>query len=874
MRPRSTSDSAAFAQRSLRFCSASRRTRLGASCALLTASLWTLNVSDADAQPIPGAGNIVVHADGGCVEVERAPFRMKFFDGKCKVVHGKVTGTPALAQVANANTAPFVIPPTTDIEPNGTQNSPDVAFYAPLFYEVGGQELHTFNRTSWIGNMYAGGRGGYAFGPTAVLFAERLDLDGDASNGAEGVKLVLATNEPPPFPEAPPEAYRLMFVTLAPDGTGAVRVRANLSYPFGVINMGDAFVNEPSEAFHGFGGRHVGVDMRGRRFYSWVEQENLGGGIIELAARQAVLQAGLPPEYLPAALAEAARYMFPNGPMAAYYPQNLFVSSKPYGVLVANSEFTRWRLQNADKWQFSVASTGLDYTVALGPASRVVKTLTRINGRNLLPPEWAQGATISRTVQLPLSIPNPDRDPNLPPDPTDLVNVPGTGDTPDSYWLKIQDDLANIEAYDMPVSAYAFEGWSVLKYAHDSEGNLLGDAAVQQVIARLRARNIRPIAYVRPYFSTDGLLTQDFDDYAEVTSLHLVTKKLDGVTDYIWRDRNDAGLLDITNPDAVEWLSQRLRAMLDLGFDGFHSDFGEQVTDDMYFVGTGETGLTMHNKYPVLLAQITRTITDAYQAAHPERGEIFFFSRSGYSGRHGSAAYDQANHPGDATTDWTVSSGIGSQIPDMLNRAIGGNYGWNIDIGGYADFVPQSPDPMNPAYQGTSRELFIRWTQLAALTPYFRVHNSGLTGVRQPWSFDADTREIWREMAQLHAAAVPYMRKAWEKARGRDKQGVESEAGATGIPVTRPLWLAFPEDPNATRIDDEYMLGDDVLVAPVVKQGATSRDVYFPAGCWVNANTGLEYASATGTLVAAIEAPLEWLPHFFRCGANPFDHGQ
>ncbi len=195
MRPRSTSDPAAFAQRSLRFCSASRRTRLGASCALLTASLWTLNVSDADAQPIPGAGNIVVHADGGCVEVERAPFRMKFFDGKCKVVHGKVTGTPALAQVANANTAPFVIPPTTDIQPNGTQNNPDVAFYAPLFYEVGGQELHTFNRTSWIGNMYAGGRGGYAFGPTAVLFAERLDLDGDASNGAEGVKLVLATNE-------------------------------------------------------------------------------------------------------------------------------------------------------------------------------------------------------------------------------------------------------------------------------------------------------------------------------------------------------------------------------------------------------------------------------------------------------------------------------------------------------------------------------------------------------------------------------------------------------------------------------------------------------------------------------------------------------
>jgi len=904
--------------------------------AVVTASTASLGASLASAEDIVGVGNLRVGGNGACVEIKRDPFHMRFFNTGCSTGAGSVSGTPVLEQVAPPASKVLAIEGYSDIEPNGTQSNPDVALYAPLVYEVGGQLLKTFNRTAWIGNMYTGGRSGNAYAPVAVLRAEKgIDLDGNGSVDP-GMRLTLSTSEPPPFPGAPPEYSRLMFVTLMPDGAGAIRVRASFSYTDGVINLGDSFATDASEAFRGFGGRHAGVNARGRRFYSWVEQENLGGGIIEQQATANATATAIPlaiAQYAAAGypieiatqlgteagtaigLQQGREYMYPNGPMAAYYPQNLFVSSKPYGLLVANPELTRWRLQNADqgKWQFSVAvpwvdasqpssadpDFALDYTVAVGATNTVIANLTRINGRNALPPEWAEGPTISRTVQLPLSIPNPYRDPNLPPDPTDLINVPGTGDSPDSYWQKVQNDLTQIETLNLPVSAYAFEGWSVLKYAHDENGQELGDAAVQQVIARLHARKIRAIAYVRPYFSVDGLLTQDFDDYAEVTMFHLVAKAADG-SDYVWRDRNDAVLLDLNNPYATEWLSQRLVAMLDLGFDGFHSDFGEQVTDDMYFVqidGMGnvsfESGLTMHNKYPVLLSTLTRNVTTSYQAAHPQRGPIFFFSRSGYSAVNhcapnasgvvacsrgqGSAAADYANHPGDATTDWTVSSGIASQIPDMLNRGIGGNYGFNIDIGGYADFVGQTANPYDPNYyQGTSKELFIRWTQLAALTPFFRVHNSGLTGVRQPWSFDAETLNIWKQMAALHKLATPYIRSAWNNAL------------STGTPIMRPMWLAFPTDNVATNLDQQYLLGADILVAPIVTPAAANptgkHRVYLPVGLWLDPNALLSnigkpanqrepvlYNNASTGRWIEVPSELNRLPFFLRANKLPFD---
>ncbi|MGH8458982.1 MAG: TIM-barrel domain-containing protein, partial [Nevskiales bacterium] len=236
---------------------------------------------------------------------------------------------------------------------------------------------------------------------------------------------------------------------------------------------------------------------------------------------------------------------------------------------------------------------------------------------------------------------------------------------------------------------------------------------------------------------------------------------------------------------------------------------------------------------------------DEWRAEHPGREDIWFFTRAGYAGLDGSARYEGANFAGDGNTDFSVSSGLAAQTPDMLNRAVGGAYGFTTDIGGYFDFV--TPE--------TSKELLIRWTEWAVLSPIMRLHGSVNAGTHMPWNYDAETLAIWKRYTELRYRVQPYLHKVW------------SEAYATGIPVTRPLWLAFPEDAQAAQQTQEWMLGDDVLVAPVVEEGATARAVYFPAGCWQHGETGHRYA---GPASLQVPAPLDSLPYFLRCGTQPF----
>jgi alpha-D-xyloside xylohydrolase len=185
----------------------------------------------------------------------------------------------------------------------------------------------------------------------------------------------------------------------------------------------------------------------------------------------------------------------------------------------------------------------------------------------------------------------------------------------------------------------------------------------------------------------------------------------------------------------------------------------------------------------------------------------------------------------------------------MLNRAIGGAYGYTTDIGGYWDFPP---------HEATTRELFLRWTQWAALSPLFRLHGSIVRGVHTPWSYDAATVRAYRRFTRLHLRARPLILRLWRV------------AARTGIPPTRPLWLQFPGDRRAARQDQEWMLGPDVLVAPVVTEGARTRDVYFPRGCWRSPATGRRLR---GPATRTVAAPLGRLPYFIRCGARPFARG-
>jgi alpha-D-xyloside xylohydrolase len=271
-------------------------------------------------------------------------------------------------------------------------------------------------------------------------------------------------------------------------------------------------------------------------------------------------------------------------------------------------------------------------------------------------------------------------------------------------------------------------------------------------------------------------------------------------------------------------------------------DFGEQVQSDMVFAD-GSTGAAMHNRYPVLFHRTTREIVERWSRERAERPRIHFYTRSGYTG---APAWEEANFPGDETTDWSRSAGIASLTTNMLNRGVGGAYGFSTDIGGYFDIGP---------YRPTTKELLLRWAEWAALSPYFRLHGSIQAGTHMPWNYDEETVQLYAAQSRLHLAARPLILSLWR------------EAVRTGVPVARPLWLEFPGDARAAREDQQWMLGPDVLVAPVIVEGARTREVYFPEGCWRHPETGARY---NGGQAPRIAAPLGELPYFFRCGTRPF----
>ncbi len=709
--------------------------------------------------------SVTVTGVGGRVTIDRHPFRMAVSDPDGRVV---------LNEVANDRPAPRPIagPSPGPLGATAGQSEP---LYAPFTFTVGGQGAVTYPATPWAGNVLAGAVAGVQYSAGDVLDARPAD---------HGIALTVATDDP---------TGRLLAVTVQAQGRHFV-IDARLVGGAGEAALADAFRSDGAESFRGFGGRHDGLDQRGKSFYSWVEEENANAGSGQPVAASAPGSGG-------------NQYLFPNGPSAAYYVQPQFISNHGYGLALQQSEMARWRLDvdRADAWTVGVAGPELRYVVAPGASQQAISELTGLSGRHPAPPGWAVGPQLDRLASY--------------------------KDSPQQIEAHVREDIAAIDRFRIRLSAYRIEGWATLPEDH-----------LRDLIGQLHQRGIRVLLYFRAFAGIDQAGTEQPAEFMDAVTRGYVATTAAG-TPYVFGSPTvgNAALIDFTNPSAARWFAGRIDHGLDLGADGFMADFGEQVLPDMHFAD-GSTGTAMHNRYPVLYQQAVRHAVHDYEQAHPGRS-IWWYNRAGYNG---SAAYEAANFPGDETTDWTSSSGLASQTPDMLNRATGGAYGFTTDIGGYLD-VNTPP---------TTSELFLRWAQWAALTPLFRIHGSAQAGTHTPWSYDPQTLHLYQDASRLHQAAQPLIDALWR------------QATQTGVPVTRPLWLAYPNDSAAAAQDQEWMLGQDVLVAPVVTEKARQRELYLPSGCWQYMPTGQTYA---GGRTVTVDAPLSRLPYFFRCATHPFN---
>jgi alpha-D-xyloside xylohydrolase len=326
-------------------------------------------------------------------------------------------------------------------------------------------------------------------------------------------------------------------------------------------------------------------------------------------------------------------------------------------------------------------------------------------------------------------------------------------------------------------------------------------------------------------------------------------KTVDGLP--VRSDRAGA-LLDSTNPEARAWFWDRIRDnILSTGFDYLWLDETEpDLVPDGYFYSIG-SGDRFHNLYPLVH---TQSVAEGSAKDRPDFRNLIL-ARAAWLGAQRNGAIFWSS---DVQPSWEA---LKRQVPAGLGMTASGIAYWSSDTGGWqwpGGHTPEHPplvDPAGATAMGQDfpdyPELMVRWFQYNAFTPTLRIH--GQRPGTAVWQYGNAAEPILAQWLRLRYSLIPYLyslgRRTWEN----------------GAPFMRALFMDFPNDPKVADIGDQYMLGPAFLVAPVTEQGATSRDVYLPAGSdWYDWWTDRRYPG--GQTIRA-DAPIERMPIFVRAGS-------
>ncbi|MCP5536891.1 MAG: alpha-xylosidase [Akkermansiaceae bacterium] len=289
------------------------------------------------------------------------------------------------------------------------------------------------------------------------------------------------------------------------------------------------------------------------------------------------------------------------------------------------------------------------------------------------------------------------------------------------------------------------------------------------------------------------------------------------------------GPIDFSNPEAASWYQDGLlRPLLDMGAAAIKTDFGENIPMDAQYHGLPPAKL--RNRYALLYQKAAFEVTEDVYG----KGGSLIWARAGWAG----CQRYPVHWSGDAECSW---QGMAGALRGGLHLGLSGFTCWSHDVPGFHG----SPDFMN---SWPSDTLYVRWTQFGVFTSHMRYHGCS---PREPYEYPA-IADLVRDWWKLRYALIPYI-----------EQQVEKSA-ALGLPMLRPMILADETDPTCWHLDDQYLFGEDFLVAPVMNDEGV-RDLYLPAGKWINFWTG-ELLSG-GRWLKKVESPLLHLPVFVRRGA-------
>jgi alpha-D-xyloside xylohydrolase len=341
---------------------------------------------------------------------------------------------------------------------------------------------------------------------------------------------------------------------------------------------------------------------------------------------------------------------------------------------------------------------------------------------------------------------------------------------------------------DIPLHVFHFDCFWMKEFEWV---NFQWDARVfpdpQAMLARLKARGLKICVWINPY------VAQRSPMFDEGMAGGYLLKRLDGDVFQWDRWQSGMGLVDFTNPDACRWFGDKLRALVDMGVDSFKTDFGERIpTEVVYFDGADP--VKMHNYYTYLYNKTVFGVLEEKLG----KGQATVFARSATTG----GQQFPVHWGGDSTATFESMT---ESLRGGLSLSLSGFGFWSHDMGGFELTAP-------PA-------VYKRWCAFGLLSSHSRLH--GAQSYRVPWLFDEESVDVLRFFSQLKCRLMPYL---FNAAR---------QAHVAGTPVMRPMLLEFPNDPASDTLDRQYMLGESLLVAPVLSYDGTV-DYYLPAGRWTH----------------------------------------
>ena len=309
----------------------------------------------------------------------------------------------------------------------------------------------------------------------------------------------------------------------------------------------------------------------------------------------------------------------------------------------------------------------------------------------------------------------------------------------------------------------------------------------QAMLERLKAKGLNICVWINPYISQQSRL------FAEGMQHHYFLENEQG---NVWQwDRWQPGLaiVDFTNPEACRWYSGYLTKLLDMGVDCFKTDFGERIPTDVRYAD-GSDPEKMHNYYTYLY---NKTVFDLLREKRGEN-EAILFARSATAGCQSFPVHWGGDCHG------TYAS-MAETLRGGLSLGLSGFAFWSHDIGGFENTSPA--------------DVYKRWCAFGLLSSHSRLHGS--KSYRIPWAYDDEAVNVLRFFTQWKCKLMPYIYQLAEIAH------------QTGLSLMRAMLLEFPEDPACEYLDRQYMLGDKLLIAPVMQKDGHVR-YYLPDGTWTH----------------------------------------